>query len=45
MNKWVNRERKRRKKRYGMQVDGKSVFVVQAEIGKRVKKKKKKNAR
>jgi hypothetical protein len=43
--KWQRRERKRRKNRWGMKVDGKSVFTMRDEMRKRDKKKMKENAR
>ncbi len=43
--KWQRRERKRRKNRWGMKVDGKSVFTMRDEMRKRDKKKMKEKAR
>lgn len=39
--KWERRDQKRRKARHGMQVDGKSVFLVQEVLIKKSQKKKK----
>jgi Na+-translocating ferredoxin:NAD+ oxidoreductase RnfG subunit len=39
---WERREKKRNKRRNGMRVSGKSVFVILSEIGKRGNKKWKK---
>ncbi len=44
-HKWQRRERKRRKGRWGMKVDGKSVFTMRDEMRKRDKKKMKEKAR
>ncbi len=43
--KWLRRDRKYRKKRWGMKVDGKSVFTMRDEMRKRDKKKMKEKAR
>ncbi len=43
--KWLRRDRKHRKKRWGMKVDGKSVFTMRDEMRKRDKKKMKEKAR
>jgi len=37
MNKWERREKKKRKRQYGMKVSGKSVFVIKDQIAKRAK--------
>lgn len=33
--KWQRRDKKQRKKRYGMRIDSRSVFTIQKEKGKR----------
>ena len=44
--KWQRRDRKYKKRRFGMLIDGKSVFTIRDEMAKRNKKKKdKKRAR
>jgi hypothetical protein len=37
--KWQRRDRKYRKKRFGMKIDGKSVFTIRDEMNKRNKRK------
>jgi len=39
-NKWDRRDRKRRKKRYGMKVGSRSVFTIQRRLIKKAKKNK-----
>ena len=36
---WASRDKKRRKKRYGMVVDGQSIRLIDRIIGKKAKKK------
>jgi hypothetical protein len=37
MNKWEKRDKKRNKRKNGMRISGKSVFLIQQELGKRAK--------
>ena len=39
MEKWKRRDMKRNKKRYGMRIDSKSVFLIERLKAKRAKKK------